>query len=258
MLFDLQGKRKRFIQIVYALLAALFLISFVGFGIGSDAAGGIFDAFGLGSNSSGTSNPEYEQEIEDAEARLEQDPKNERALLDLARIHFLAAQNEFEQDESGATVVTENAQVELEASADAWQRYLALDPSKADGGVALQLGAVYDTLMRSAAQSDPQALPAILEEGEQTARIAAEQQPSANTYLTWAQFAYFAGDTKAGDEAAKKLLAEVDSAQRKTAERQLEQLEKTGEQIEKFVKQSAPGKEALTNPLLGESAAPTP
>ncbi len=35
MLFDLRGKRRRLVQVVYATLAALFLIGFVGFSIGS-------------------------------------------------------------------------------------------------------------------------------------------------------------------------------------------------------------------------------
>ena len=54
MLFDLKsGKRRRVVQIVFGGLAFLFFISFVGFGIGSDVTGGIFDAIGLGGSGSG-------------------------------------------------------------------------------------------------------------------------------------------------------------------------------------------------------------
>ena len=48
MLFDLRGKRKRLVQVSYALLAAIFLVGFVGFGIGvGNSPGGLFDAIGL-------------------------------------------------------------------------------------------------------------------------------------------------------------------------------------------------------------------
>ena len=51
MIFDLKsGKRRRVVQIVFGFLAFVFFISFVGFGIGSDVSGGIFDAIGLGGN----------------------------------------------------------------------------------------------------------------------------------------------------------------------------------------------------------------
>ena len=45
---EFAGKRKRFLQIIFGLLALVFTISFVGFGIGSDAGGGLFDAVGIG------------------------------------------------------------------------------------------------------------------------------------------------------------------------------------------------------------------
>ena len=68
------------VQVVFGFLAFIFFISFVGFGIGSDVSGGIFDAIGLGGGDS-ASTPEYEQQIEDANETLD-GPDNERALLD--------------------------------------------------------------------------------------------------------------------------------------------------------------------------------
>ena len=109
MLFDLTGKRKRFLQIVFALLAGVFAISFVGFGIGSDAGGGLFDAVGIGGGGGahggggGNSprNPQFEQQIQDAEAQLASNPTDEQALLDIARARFLAGQDESSTDEQG-------------------------------------------------------------------------------------------------------------------------------------------------------------
>ena len=100
-IFDLKsGKRRRVVQVVFGFLAFIFFISFVGFGIGSDAAGGIFDAIGLGGGSSGGTDTEYDQQIEDAEETLETDPQNERALLDLVNYHYLAATAGRDRDRS--------------------------------------------------------------------------------------------------------------------------------------------------------------
>src|SRR6187455_2056757 len=94
MLFDLKsGKRRRVVQVVFGFLAFIFFISFVGFGIGSDVTGGIFDAIGIGGGSN-SNDPQYEEQIDDAEATLESDPDNQKALLDLVRYHYLSATSE--------------------------------------------------------------------------------------------------------------------------------------------------------------------
>ena len=75
MLFDLSGKRKRLVQVVYATLAALFLVGFVGFGIGSSGAGGLLDGLGLGGDGSGGSlSGQYDDQIDSANQRLAKDP----------------------------------------------------------------------------------------------------------------------------------------------------------------------------------------
>ena len=40
MLFDLKGKRKRFVQVTYVVLAVLFAVGLIGFGIGGGVSGG--------------------------------------------------------------------------------------------------------------------------------------------------------------------------------------------------------------------------
>ena len=50
MLFDLKGKRKRLVQVVYVMLAILFGGGLVLFGVGGNVSGGLIDAFkGTGS-----------------------------------------------------------------------------------------------------------------------------------------------------------------------------------------------------------------
>jgi hypothetical protein len=251
MLFDVRGKRRRVIQVVYALLAVLFLVSFVGFGIGSDASGGIFDALGIGGgDTSSSSSPQFDEDIENAEQRLEQNPKDERALLSLATTHFAAGKSAVDQDpETGAEVPTEESREEYIAATEAWERYLDTKPKKPNPGAALQLIGAYLSLAQS--DTDPTELQVHLEGGAETARIAAEAQPSPNTYFTLAQFAYLSGDTRLGDDAADKALAESSGSQAKGLEKTLTSFEKQGEQLQKQIKQQSAGKEELEAPLGG-------
>ncbi len=53
MLFDLQGKRKNFIRVVYVVLAVMFVVGFLGsgVGVGGGGGGGFFDLLGTGGGS---------------------------------------------------------------------------------------------------------------------------------------------------------------------------------------------------------------
>ena len=261
MLFDLRGKRRRVVQTVYAVLAALFLISFVGFGVGSDAAGGIFDALGVGGGHGGSStSPQYEEDIDAAEERLQQDPKDQRALLQLAETRYLAGQAELEADEeTGQPVLTDEASEQFTAGIDAWDRYLETKPKNPSPGVAVQLLQAYQLLAQS--DTDPAALESHLEGGKETAEITAEQQPGANSFFVLAQFAYLSGDSDLGDDAAAKAMRESSGSQGKQLKKAFADLEKQGEQLQKQIKQQGAGKEQLENPLGGVgggAAAPTP
>lgn len=264
MLFDLRGKRKRFIQVVYAILAALFLISFVGFGIGSDAAGGLFDAIGVGSGQGGgtSSNPQFEQQIEDAEERLEADPENRNALLEIAQVRVQAGQQELDQDDQGNPVMTDDAREEFEAATDAWQRYLELKPKRPDSSAANLLTVAYQSLIgeQLSGQSgvDPQRLQANLDGSVETAKVVADENPDAGL-LNLAFSAYLAGDERLGDRTTEKALKRTQQNQRGAVRQQLEQAKQQGKQIQRAIRQSAPGEEELVDPLGGAGgAAPAP
>jgi tetratricopeptide (TPR) repeat protein len=264
MLFDLRGKRRRFIQVVYGLLAALFLIGFVGFGVGSETgAGGIFDALGVGGDDSSSSNPEFESEIESAEERLAQNPKDEQALLRLAEVHYAAGNSSAEADpETGQLTVTEETRTEYQESIAAWERYLDLNPKNPNAGTAAQVLGAYQALVNS--ETDPAALESELEGAAVTAELVAENNPSPNTWAVAAQFAYLSGDTARGDANADKATQEASGSEVKQVDKLLAQAKKSGVQLQKEIEKAGPGKEALTSPLggLGGSAptapAPTP
>lgn len=226
MLFDLSGKRRRFIQVIYAVLAVLFAITFVGFGIGSDATGGIFDAIGLGSNSgSSSSNPQLEEDFEKQEERLAANPRDREALLELSRLYAIDAATGITLDqETGTLDVSEEARARLEDSADAWQRYLATKPTEPDASAAITMvKQVYIPLGDAGGAAEAQ-------------EIYAEANPASNAYATLAQFRYFDGDIEGGDEAAKLALEEATGTTRETLAKQLEQIAKQAEQFKQAQK----------------------
>ncbi len=253
MLFELGGKRKRLIQVIYVCLAFLMAIALVGFGIGGATSGGIFDALGIGGDG-GSSSPQYDAQIERAENTLQTDPKDEKALITLARTNFLAGQAATEQDAQGRVTLTDESLSRYRDATDAWERYLKTNPQQVDDGVATLMLQAYSAL----AGVDPARVQQDLDEAQAAAQVVADARPSFGTYLQLATYAYFAGDEKTGAEAEQKALREApDSTAKSQAKQQVKQAQKTGESIQKGIKQSAPDQSQLQDPLGGLSGTQT-
>lgn len=228
MLFDLQsGKRRRVVQVVFGTMAVLFGASFLFFGIGSEASGGLADLFGFGTNSQQTGNPQFDQQVEDAEDAVAADPKNEKALLELAEVRYQAGQFQLESDpETGQPVVTEDARANFEGSLDAWEQYLALKPKKPDAGTAALVAQAYVQLEDAQGAAEAQ-------------RIVAEDNPSGGTYGNLAFYLYASGDIEGGDEAAALAVENADPAQADQIEKQLADLSEQAAKLEKAAAEAA-------------------
>jgi hypothetical protein len=252
-LFDLRGKRRRVVQVVYATLAALFLVGFVGFSIGSgNAPGGLFDAIGLGGDGggSGSLSGQFDDQIDAANAQLAKDPKDTAALLKLSKYEYFKAKQGVTQDQTtGAISVSEDAHTELGASVDAWEKYLKVNKGKPSPAIAAQIVQAYYLLNDSGGAAQAQ-------------RIVAEDQPSSGSYGQLAFYLYASFDISGGDQAAKKAVSMAPSSSRKTTKQQLDQIRT---QAVKGKKQQAkaqknapttPGSNPLQDPFGGVGAAP--
>lgn len=227
MLFDLTGKRKRFLQIVFALLAGVFAISFVGFGIGSDAGGGLFDAVGIGGGGGahggggGNSprNPQFEQQIQDAEAQLASNPTDEQALLDIARARFLAGQDESSTDEQGNIVVSDAALGQFEGAVEAWTDYIGLEPAEPNTDIGRLIIESYIRLNDAGGAAEVQQL-----------LVAAD--PSSRAYSELALYLYSDGKTKQADKAADQAIAAAPKDERAGVRSQLEGIAEQAQQAQ--------------------------
>lgn len=259
MLFDLGGKRKRVVQVVYATLALLMGGGLVLLGIGGDASGGLLDAVGLGSNSSSSDDPAFESQIDRAEEALAADPEDEKALLTLARLNFQAGNASIETDETGERVLTEESLASYEAALDAWQDYLAANPKPPDDTVASLMNQVYANTWASSASISE--LNERVEGGLEAARIVAEARPSFGTLTTFGEWAYRSGDSELGDQAREDALKEAsDSTSRQQANQLLDQAELEAKAIAQASKRGATSPEQLEDPLggLGGSSSSAP
>src|SRR5829696_9144225 len=119
MLFDLRGRRRRAVQATYLMLALLMGGGLVLLGVGSDATGGLLDAFkGGGGGQSGDS--VLQDRVDRQEERLAKSPQSEAVLQNLIRDYYSLATG---QRGSGAIGFPAEAKDELRKAGDYWQRY---------------------------------------------------------------------------------------------------------------------------------------
>ncbi len=253
MLFDLRGRRKRFIQVIYVFLALLLGGSLVFFGIGGDAPGGLGDAIGISPNS-GSGDSTLDSDIEDAEATLETDPGNQAALLTLARSQTQAGNLQLDEEE-GQPVLTDEAVERYEAATDAWEQYLSATDGKPRNreeaaAVASQVFRAYQTL--AFATEDPVLVQRRLDSAVETMELVTAENPNPNSLFQLASTAYLAGDSKTAERARKRALSQVDDASRAGLEAQLNAAKQQGRALQRQIKaaESQDGA-ALEDPLGG-------
>lgn len=227
MLFDTSSPgRKRVLRFVYGGLAILFLVGFVGFGVGgNNSGGGILDALGITDSGGGSVDDQYQQPIDDAQKKLDKDPTNERALLDLTRFNYLSFAQEASTSEDGT--VSSSGKNSLEDSVAAWAKYLKTDPDKPDKTVAAFAAQAYVQLQDANGAAEAQ-------------QIVADGTPSAQAYYQLALFRFAGFDFKGGDAAGKDAISNAKSGkEKKQVTKAIDELRKRAKQEEKASKAQA-------------------
>jgi hypothetical protein len=215
MLFDLRGRRRRLVQVVYLSLALLMGGGLVLFGIGGDVTGGLFDAF---SERGGTSNPNdvVEERVERLEKRVRANPQDEAALQELVRDYYNLATT---QQETGQRRLPREARDELQRSAASWQRYVDAVEGEPNAGTATYALRVYDV----GALNEPA-------EAQKAAAIIARAENDSASYLQLVAYASLAGDKRTADLAATRAVDLAPAGQRKAVQEQAKQLKKQSQQ----------------------------
>lgn len=255
MVFDIRGRRKRVVQVAYAILAFLMAASLFTV-VGPLNIGDIFG--GGGSSDAASSLDDQAQKIEQ---RLRRNPNDEALLLALVRTRYSAGNIQLQVDPSTQqSVVTSEARKEYEQAAAAWDRYLKQKPADPNPNTAQQASnALFSLAQTSTTGAEAETN---LKDAAEAQAIVAAARPSVGTLSTLAYYSYFALDFQGGDRAAQQASAKAASkSERKSIQTQLAQIRK---QAKKFAAQQqasaqkgnqAQAQQELGNPLGGLSGA---
>ena len=219
MLFDLRGRgRRRTVQAIYLTLAILMGGGLVLFGIGGSVSGGLFDAIGLtgGGGNSSSANEQLQKQEKAALARARANPNDAFAWVTVTRLRYQQAGQGDNYDREAGTFKS-GGRKELAQAADAWQRYLALNPEQPDANVAGLMVQAFSPL----GLNRPQA-------GVAAAEIVADARPSAQTYYQLAVFAYAAKQSRKAELAGRKAVELAPKAQRAAVKSQVDAAKSNG------------------------------
>jgi hypothetical protein len=228
MLFDLRARgRQRTVKIVYIGLAVIFLLGFVGLGVGGGlGSSGILS--GLTGNE-GSSSASFASQIKKYQKLTQQQPGNLSAWENLTKAQLHEAGGEAYVTRSGE--VTSKGRELFSQAARSWSSYIALNPPKPNAELAQLMLNVYGA---SGLNQPAQAV--------QVLQIVVAARPtSAALYSQLAIYAYKAKNVRLGDLSAEKAVSLAPTAQRVRLKKELAEV-KTNPSGEKTYTTTTNGK----------------
>jgi hypothetical protein len=256
MVFDIRGKRRAVVKVVYAILALLMGLSL--FLLAGPGIGNLFNSGG----ESGNGAQVYEEQAARLERKLVKTPEDAALLSNLVRARLNAGNQLVEQSSEGQTVLTTETITQYQQASDAWTKYTKATNEPSAGTAALIVQPLVTLAETGGSVGDFEANIAAAAEAQE---IVTQQRPSLNSWSTQAIYTYFTFDYPAAEKAEAEAIKLADSkSQRETLETQLAEYKKQAKKVQGEFKQqeaaskqaqSAGGenaaKEALQNPLGG-------
>ena len=252
MLFDIRGKRKHVVRVVYAILALLM-------GASLFLVVGPVNIGNLVGNSTTTTNGAqiFEENAERIEHRLKASPEDPELLVSLARERLNAGKAGAQVDPTtGLTELSAEGRAEITKANEAWAKYLKQVKKGEASPAAANLIAGGAFILAQNSTTYEEAFEH-LDEAAAAQRVAAAAQPSIGTLSQLALFELLGGNFAAGDKAGKEAEAHASSkAQKKQLTEQLDAYRKQGKELQKNKvaaekAEKGKGKETLENPLGG-------
>jgi len=208
MLFDLRGRgRRRTVRVIYGGLALLIGAGLVFFGVGAGVGGGgLLNSL---TGSEGSSSASFASQIKKYQKLTREQPNNEYAWEQLAKNLLHEAGGEAYVTSAG--VVTSKGKELFRQAAQAWNGYIALNPSKPSAELAQLMASVYGETGLNEPAKEVEVL-----------QIAIAARPTdAALYASLAEYAYKAHNSRIGDLASAKAIALAPAAQRKQLKTEL-------------------------------------
>lgn len=258
MLFDLQGRRRNVVKVVYAILALLMAASLL-LVVGPVSIGNLFSA----NDAVNAAADQLKEQAQRLERKAAKEPQNTDLLASLTRAQVNAGNAMAQQDPStGAVELTPEAHQQLEKASATWDKYLKATDEPAPSLAQIMSSTFFGLAQNS--RTGPEA-EANLKAAAEAQQILADQRPSLNSLSVLALYRLYNfeyAEAKKVNEEAKKFANT--KFQREQLENQFEEVEKNAKQFQKQLKASknaskGAGKESLENPaggILGGSTAP--
>jgi hypothetical protein len=213
MLFDLRARgRRRTVQIIYVFLAIIFVLGFVGLGVGGGfGSSGIFSAFTGAEGSGGAS---FSGEVKKYEKLTRSQPANVVAWEKLLSAQLHEAGGEAYVSRTGG--VTGKGKELYGRIANSWHHYTALTSTPS-----VPLAKEVLLVFTEEGLNEPVAAVQVLQ-------VIVSAEPSSTHYYSFlADFAYKAHNTRVGDLAAAKAVSLAPAAQRERLKTELAALKKS-------------------------------
>jgi hypothetical protein len=250
MVFDIRGRRKNVVKVVYAILALL-----MGLSLFLLAGGG-----GIGSlfNSAGGANPagQLEEQAEAIERKLRKDPEDANLLLSLTRARIAAGNSLAEANpETGEIAYTPESRRQLLEASESWSKYLKATDQPSSGGAQLAAQAFFG--LAQTARTGPEA-ESNVRAASQAQQIVAEARPSLGSLSTLAIYRLYSFDYGGATKAQKEALPYANTKfERENLGNELDQIRKRAHEFEKQLaeiekeakKAREQGQGSVANPL---------
>jgi hypothetical protein len=216
MLFDLRGRgRRRTVQAVFLGMALLFMLSFVGLGIGGGVgSGGLFDAF---TENSGSGSASFAGKVAAAQKRAKSHPGEAAAWAALAEAQLhQASESEFITTVGEREQFTAKGLALLAKVSSSWNTYLRLEPHHPSAVLGQTIASIYGEQALNQPAESVRALQIAI----------AGKPPSAGLYSALAESAYKARDLSVGDKATQEAVKLSPASERKRVQKYLAELGK--------------------------------
>ncbi len=262
MVFDIRGRRRHVVKVVYAILALLMVASLF-LVTGAINLNSIF-----GGNTGGESAvSSIETQVENIEAKLAKNPGDESVLGNLTRTQLSLATAMISGGAFESRGGAEEVLQQYSRASESWSEYVkaAGEPHPSVAGAAAPGFFEQANLSVELTQKVSKGLESIKLAVEAQESLA-KAEPSLGTYSTLAFYQMFAQEFKAAEESKEKAIGYTNSKfERESFENKYEEVEKNAKQFgeelkaEKSAKSETAGKEALQYPLqqLGGTSSPT-
>jgi hypothetical protein len=248
MVFDVRGRRRNVVKVVYAVLAVLMGASlFLTVGPVS-----ISNLFGGGS-STGAAAQAAEEQAQRLERKLVKSPEDADLLLGLTRARLTAAQTSVTANsETGEVEATLETRQQYEKASEAWSKYLKATDEPSPAAAQLVAQGLFTLAQIS---PSPAEITRNMQAAADTQKLVVEQRPNLSTLSKYAIYSTYAFDYAAAEKAANRVEKLAGSKfERENFENQFEETTKSVKEFQKQLAQNnkqnkGAGKESIENPL---------